>query len=191
MRVVIVNDASLARGGATALALLEAELLRARGVEVVFAGRRRWRQSDVRADWRAQRPAWEKSACWRAGGISAIRGLYNRRTPEVLGPVFAAAGPKTIYHVHGWSRFCRRRCLRRSRPIAAASSYPRTISFWPARTELMPISAPAAPCALTPLSLACVGTNATSAATRTSCGVWRGSSRNGARCRPALIFRSS
>ena len=37
MRVVIINDDSVARGGATALALLEAELLRARGVETVYA----------------------------------------------------------------------------------------------------------------------------------------------------------
>ena len=37
MKVVIINDVSVARGGATALALLEARLLSERGVVVTFA----------------------------------------------------------------------------------------------------------------------------------------------------------
>ncbi len=35
-RIVLINDASVARGGATGLAVLAAELLRARGHSVAF-----------------------------------------------------------------------------------------------------------------------------------------------------------
>ncbi|WP_444430903.1 hypothetical protein ACTTAM_08565 [Rhodobacter capsulatus] len=59
-KVVILNDASVARGGATGLALLQARLLRARGLAVVFAsadrgaGPRRCATSASRCIWRGR-----------------------------------------------------------------------------------------------------------------------------------------
>jgi glycosyltransferase involved in cell wall biosynthesis len=104
MRVVIVNDVSIARGGATALALLEAKLLRERGITVEFA------TGDAGENGLFERLGIKVAALGGRrlldkGATSALSGLYNRRTVEALAPRFAAADtPHTIYHVHGWSQ---------------------------------------------------------------------------------------
>lgn len=103
-RLVIVNDVSVANGGATALALLELRLVRARGVEVTY----------VTGDDGAN-PEFDalgiEVVCLRgarllqAGAAALGRGVYNPHTVRTLNAWIARHDtPGTVYHVHGWSQ---------------------------------------------------------------------------------------
>ena len=103
-RLVIVNDASIAHGGATALALLEARLMRERGIEVTYI-----------AGDDAANPEFEAHGIATAGlgrarllqaGAAALReGVYNTGTVRMLnGWMDRHDTPGTVYHVHGWSQ---------------------------------------------------------------------------------------
>ncbi|MEM6677800.1 MAG: glycosyltransferase family 1 protein, partial [Pseudomonadota bacterium] len=77
-RIVIVNDFSVARGGATALALLEAELLAEAGREVVYLSgddgdATRLEAAGVRNPGFGARPLLA-----RGRGAAFIEGLWNR-----------------------------------------------------------------------------------------------------------------
>ena len=156
-RVVIVNDASVARGGATALALLEASLMRERGVAVAFA------TGDA-----------GDNALFDELGIPVVAlggsrlldkgaffsGLYNRRTVEVLAPHFADADtPQTIYHVHGWSQSLSPSLFvalapYRSRVVISAHDF-----FLACPNGAFANFQTGHRCGLTPFSAACLATN--------------------------------
>ena len=103
-RLVIVNDFSVARGGATALALLEAELFAARGLPVsLFAG-------DAGDNLELERLGVSVAALGQrrlleTGGAAALRGLYNRSALASLVDWIARNdAPDLIYHLHVWSQ---------------------------------------------------------------------------------------
>ena len=104
MRVVVINDFSVVRGGATALALLETKLLRERGIAVeVIVGDAC--DNAPFGDLGVPVHALGERGLIESGTISALRGLYNRRTVNVLSPILASSDtPLTIYHVHVWSQ---------------------------------------------------------------------------------------
>lgn len=103
-RVVIVNDASVARGGATGLALLSAELLVRRGIAVTF----------VTGDGGSADLATRGIDVVALGGqhiargsrLSALRkGIHNAEAARLVERVICEHdGPATAYHVHGWSK---------------------------------------------------------------------------------------
>jgi glycosyltransferase involved in cell wall biosynthesis len=103
-RLVIVNDASVANGGATALALLEARLMRARGIEVTYI------TGDAGANPEFQACGQDTIGLGRApllqAGVGALRqGVYNADTVTMLnGWIAQHDTPGTVYHVHGWSQ---------------------------------------------------------------------------------------
>lgn len=105
VRVVIVNDASEARGGATGLALLQARLLADRGIETIFFGADR-QPNDALAVLgvrmvNAGSDPLMKAPVHRA----AVRGLYNGQVRAALeGLIAEVDSPDTIYHVHSWSK---------------------------------------------------------------------------------------
>jgi glycosyltransferase involved in cell wall biosynthesis len=104
MRVVIVNDVTVARGGATALALLEVKLLRELGVSVVFvtgdAG-----DNPLFGELGVPVVALGGRRLLEGGAGATMSGLYNRRARDLLASRFAQTDtPQTIYHVHGWSQ---------------------------------------------------------------------------------------
>ncbi|GGA09839.1 hypothetical protein [Neptunicoccus cionae] len=103
-RGVIINDFSLARGGATALALLSAKLFRARDVPVtLFCGddARHTAISDLGVDIVSVggKPLLEQ------GKLHAMAsGLYNIRAKSALERLIRERDTDdTIYHVHAWS----------------------------------------------------------------------------------------
>jgi glycosyltransferase involved in cell wall biosynthesis len=104
-RVVIVNDASIARGGATGLALLSARLLRARGIPVTYIA------GDA-GDGTVLDPVGAESVAVGGRGLvnetklrAVTRGLYNRDTVRVMADWISRHDtPGTVYHVHGWSK---------------------------------------------------------------------------------------
>lgn len=105
-RIVIINDASVARGGATGLALLSAKLFRARGLSVTYItgdggpgdAHRDLDGVDVIAFARGH-------ILTEARSKAMIRGLYDFGVHRDLGAwIVKNDTPRTIYHLHGWSK---------------------------------------------------------------------------------------
>ncbi len=103
-RVVIINDASVARGGATGLALLAAREIRARGIDVTYVAGDAGDAPDL---------AVLGIELIAAGGArlldqpklkSAAAGLWNGAARATLAGVVARDTPGTVYHVHGWAQ---------------------------------------------------------------------------------------
>lgn len=102
-RVVILNDFSVARGGATTLALTLARMLAQRGTPVTYftgdAG------EEAVGDGVDVVAVGSQSLLKRGAFGAAGTGLYNRASARLLREWIAAHDtPSTIYHVHGWSQ---------------------------------------------------------------------------------------
>ncbi|MEM9761878.1 MAG: glycosyltransferase family 4 protein [Pseudomonadota bacterium] len=104
-RIVIVNDFSVARGGATALALLAAELIAATGREVIYlsgdaGGAERLSRAGI------PNPGFGAQSLLARGRASAfVSGLWNGAAARFLSDWIAREGrPDDIYHLHGWSQ---------------------------------------------------------------------------------------
>jgi glycosyltransferase involved in cell wall biosynthesis len=104
-KVVIINDASVARGGATGLALLQARSLQARGVEVVYVAGDRGEDSQFEA-LGIEVHNIGGDALLRASPLrAATRGLYSQAARKRVAEVVALHdGPDTVYHVHSFSK---------------------------------------------------------------------------------------
>lgn len=102
-RVVVINDRSEARGGASALAILSVRLLRQRGVPVTYIT-----GDGGSADFAdgTEVVAVDGAALLQRSAISAsIIGLYNRAAYRALSSWIAENDtPGTVYHLHGWSK---------------------------------------------------------------------------------------
>jgi glycosyltransferase involved in cell wall biosynthesis/polysaccharide pyruvyl transferase WcaK-like protein len=104
-RLVIVNDFSVARGGATALALLEAELLERRGMPVTFIAGDAGSNPDLGRS-EVSVVAIGHHRLLEAGAPPAVlRGIYNQRALATLADWIARNDtPGTVYHLHVWSQ---------------------------------------------------------------------------------------
>ena len=159
-RVVIVNDASTARGGATGLALLSARLLRARGVAVtLFAG------DDGAND--ALRDAGVEIVA--AGGArllhqprlrAATSGLVNAAARDALAALIATTDtPDTAYHIHGWGQILSPAIFTALRPVAARTLAHAHDLFLACPNGVFTDYRTGEPCRRRPLGPACLATN--------------------------------
>jgi glycosyltransferase involved in cell wall biosynthesis len=104
-RVVIINDFSNARGGATSIALSSAALLSEAGIPITYLTG----DSADGADLRLSSAEIISAGCqpiFEASPVTAaFSGLYNRHAETLLSRWIAANDtPRTIYHLHGWSK---------------------------------------------------------------------------------------
>jgi glycosyltransferase involved in cell wall biosynthesis len=104
-RVVIVNDTSTARGGATELALMSMRLLRGRGLAVTYlcgddGSNPELKDLGVQVVAAGERPLLDRPT------RDAMRnGLHNHATRAMVTRLVQQADtPGTVYHVHGWSQ---------------------------------------------------------------------------------------
>lgn len=118
-RVVVLNDASVARGGATGLALAAIRGLRGRGVPVTLI------TGDAGADPALAAlgvdvvAAGDQRLAERRGGWAAGRGLYHPAARRLVGRWIAAHDtPRTVYHVHGWAQILSPSIFAALRPVA-------------------------------------------------------------------------
>lgn len=159
-RVVILNDLSEPKGGATALALASALALRARGVPVAFLA------GDVGSNPALAAAGVEVVALGQArlesmGRLRAFAGgLYNPAAHAMAARWIAMHDtPGTVYHLHGWAQI-----LSPSVLAALRAVQPRTLlhahdfflacpngSFSDLKTGAV--------CPLTPLSASCIAAN--------------------------------
>jgi glycosyltransferase involved in cell wall biosynthesis len=118
-RVVIINDVSQVRGGATNVALHSAELLDGSGIPVTyFTGddglhsEPRLRNADVVA-------VGGEHILRKALPRAALDGLYNVSAEQKMAAWIAANDtPGTIYHLHGWSKVLSPSVFHALRPVA-------------------------------------------------------------------------
>lgn len=109
-RIVIVNDASKAVGGATSLALLSARLFSDSGYEVVYvtgdSGEAHELPADVKIVALGGSTLLSLPIAERIG-----KGLYNGAAYDfVRQVVLKFDGPNVVYHLHGWAQFSLRQC---------------------------------------------------------------------------------
>jgi glycosyltransferase involved in cell wall biosynthesis len=104
-RIVIINDASRALGGATGLALLSAhEFLRA-GLPVTYVCGDAGEADDLRAAGARVIAAGRGKLLTRGRADAAIRGIHDKAMRDMLADLIADHDdPGTVYHVHGWAQ---------------------------------------------------------------------------------------
>lgn len=118
-RVVVINDISVMKGGATSIALTGARMLHERGVPVTFI---------TGDDAGAVAPEHAALDFATLGGEhllalspakAMLRGLYNRRAEVMLADwITRHDTPRTVYHLHGWSKILSPAVFRALRPVA-------------------------------------------------------------------------
>ena len=119
-RVVVINDFSEARGGATGVAILSASLLQAQGISVTYFGGDDTRRADPRLAPVEVVPAGGQHILL-ARRLQAMRnGLYNRSAEHALADWIAKNDtPNTVYHLHGWSKILSPSVFHALRKVAA------------------------------------------------------------------------
>ena len=102
-RVVIINDLSQTRGGATAIALLSARLLADRGIPVTLIT-----GDSAPFSFDADERPFEVASVNSTHILSGVRvaafarGLYNHQAAQFLGQWIALNdNPRVVYHLHG------------------------------------------------------------------------------------------
>jgi len=104
-RVVIINDMATARGGATALALLSAKLLRARGIAVSYVTGDAGDNGELAALGVEVIAANGAELLQQSPLKSALVGLNDPTTRRLVADVVKRHdSARTIYHVHGWAQ---------------------------------------------------------------------------------------
>ncbi|PWJ22171.1 glycosyltransferase [Jannaschia seohaensis] len=158
--VVVINDASVARGGATGLALLSARMLRMRGHRVTYICGDGGDDGALAAQG-VQVVALGGTALLKRGKFHAARrGLYDAAKRDGLARAIAEIdGPDTVYHLHGWAQILSPSVFDALAPVAAhtflhAHDYflacPNGAYFDYQRRE---------ECARVPMSASCLATN--------------------------------
>ena len=105
MKVVIINDASVARGGATGLSLMQAKLLRERGLDVIFFAADKLENEDLTAAGVRHVNAGASPLMKSHPIKAATRGMYNAAVRDRLADLVSEVDtPQTVYHVHSWSK---------------------------------------------------------------------------------------
>lgn len=121
-RIVILNDMSIARGGATALALMAAEDLVARGHEVI------WLCGDSGESPALEALGIEVVALGSAPLLdlpsrrAMLSGIANTPARDMVARFIAKRDtPETIYHVHSWAQIFSPEVFAALKPVAARS----------------------------------------------------------------------
>lgn len=118
-RLVVLNDVSAARGGATGLALASVRALRARGVPVTFIAGDSGENPELRDLGVEIVPMGQALLLEASMGEAFFRGLYNRRTISVAGDWITRNDThRTIYHVHTWAKILSPSLFQVLRPVA-------------------------------------------------------------------------
>lgn len=160
LRVVILNDASIARGGATGLSLLQARLLRARDIPVTFVAGDALENPDF-AELGVEHINLGGTPLMKSHPLrAATRGLHDGTVRDQVARLIAERDdPDTVYHVHSWSKALTPALFSALQPVAARV-FIHAHDFFLACPNGGYMNYPAMrPCALRPLSAACLLSN--------------------------------
>jgi len=117
--VVILNDSSIAKGGATSLALLSAQMLRARGYKVTFISGDSGDDGALAAHGITAVPMGGALLLDRSKLSAVTRGVFNSAIRDrIARHIEQHDTPNTVYHLHGWSRILSPSVFDALKPVA-------------------------------------------------------------------------
>ena len=159
-RVVMINDASQARGGATGLAVQLSHLLLERGIDVTFFCGDDGLAPDLIRAGATLVAAGRDKLLSRSALDAATRGLRDTNMRDLLARHIAEHDtPGTVYHVHGWAQILSPAIFEALQPVAARTfihahdmflACPNGVYMDYRRREI---------CTRRPLSLSCLSTH--------------------------------
>jgi len=157
---VILKDASIGRGGAPGLSLLRARRLRARDIPVTFVAGDRLENPDF-AELGVEHINLGGTPLMKSHPLrAATRGLHDGTVRDQVARLIAERDdPDTVYHVHSWSKALTPALFSALQPVAARV-FIHAHDFFLACPNGGYMNYPAMrPCALRPLSAACLLSN--------------------------------
>ena len=117
-RIVMINDTSVGRGGATGLAVLAAKELASRGRDVTFLVGDAGENSDLIGCGVSLWGAGGRHITKQGAAHALVNGLYNKSGLSALAKwVEQNDQSDTVYHVHGWSKIWSPGVFRVLRPV--------------------------------------------------------------------------
>jgi glycosyltransferase involved in cell wall biosynthesis len=118
-RLVVVNDSSVAKGGATGVAVESIRQLRARNVAVVFFCGDDGDNDELKKLGVTIIPLGGERLLTSPGAAMAT-GIYNGRARRMLRDIIDRFdSPHTVYHVHGWGQILSPSIFAALNPVAA------------------------------------------------------------------------
>lgn len=160
LRIVIINDASTARGGATGLTLLSARLLRARGLDVTLFCGDAGDNPALAAEGIAVVAAGGARLLDQSRGTAMTAGLWNTPARDALVAYIARTDtPDTVYHLHGWAQILSPAIFTALHPVAARTVVHAHDFFLACPNGVFTDYRTATPCRRVPLGLDCLTTN--------------------------------
>jgi glycosyltransferase involved in cell wall biosynthesis len=160
LRIVIINDASTARGGATGLALLSARLLRAQGHSVTLFCGDAGDNPALAADGIEVVAAGGARLLDQSRGKAMTAGLWNTAARDALAAYVADTDtPETVYHLHGWAQILSPAIFTALHPVAARTVVHAHDFFLACPNGVFTDYRTASPCRRVPLGLDCLTTN--------------------------------
>jgi glycosyltransferase involved in cell wall biosynthesis/polysaccharide pyruvyl transferase WcaK-like protein len=159
-RVVLINDSSTARGGATGLALFSTRLLRAAGLPVTFIAGDDGANPEL-ASMNVDVVALNGEHIGKGPrGRVALSGIYNTAAERLLTRwIEKNDGPEVVYHVHGWSKILSPAIFQALQPVAARTVLHAHDFFLACPNGGFYDYKRGEPCSRIPLSMDCITTN--------------------------------
>ncbi|MFC5446000.1 glycosyltransferase family 4 protein [Rhizobium halophytocola] len=118
-RVVVIDDYSVARGGATTLALKSAELLRGLDIPVTYICGDAGAQPRLADAGISVVPLGGADLLHMSRVKALVTGIHNAAAAQLLRDWIAANDtPGTVYHVHGWSKILSPSIFKALAPVA-------------------------------------------------------------------------
>jgi glycosyltransferase involved in cell wall biosynthesis len=159
-RIVVLNDATKARGGATGLALLSIRRLRERGYAVTYIVGDDGSSDELMALGVEIVSVGGRALLAERKLTAATRGIYNTVAHEVVSTwVRKNDTPSTAYHVHGWSKILSPSIFDALEPVAARTVTHAHDYFLACPNGAYMDYVRDKPCTLVPLHASCLCTN--------------------------------
>ena len=159
-RVVVINDISSPRGGATSVALTSAIALAKLGIAVTFIA------GDDASEIQPEHRSIDFAAIGNAHILdgsrvdAAIRGVYSGKAAAFVADWIGRHDtPRTVYHLHGWSKLLSPSVFRPLQSVASRLAVHAHDHFLVCPNGGFFHYANGTPCSLRPMSAACIGTN--------------------------------
>lgn len=159
-RIVVINDISVPKGGATALALLSAQMLRQRGHTVTFLTGDAGHNPDLTAQGIHVVGLGQDRLLASSPLTAMSNGLYNRRAGDAVAAwIRDHDTPGTVYHLHGWSQILSPAIFAALRPVGARLVLSAHDFFLACPNGSFALLRSGAICPHVPMSAACITTN--------------------------------
>lgn len=159
-RVVVVNDSSVAKGGATGLALMSALAFRRRGLAVTLLTGDTGQNAELAAAGVEIVALGQDRLASSPMHQAFFTALYNHAAKSMITDwIRTNDTPGTIYHLHGWAQILSPAAFHALRPVADRLVLSAHDFFLVCPNGAQAILKTGAVCELKPMSAACVATD--------------------------------